>query len=248
LAAGAVGPDPYVTMVTIKEETLTDLKKLTLEKGANLGVAFDGDGDRVAFVDEKGQSIAGDMITALIAKEILKTHPGATILYDLRSSWAVKEEIEKAGGKAVMCRVGHGLIKRQMRDLDAVFAGELSSHYYFRDFYTTDNGDLAMLGILQLMVEEKIPLSEMVAPIMRYSHSPEINSTVKDVNAKLAEIKDKYKDGRIIELDGLTVEFKDWWFNVRPSQTEPLLRLNVEATTKAKMDEKVAELLNLIRS
>jgi phosphomannomutase len=232
----------------LKEETLTDLKKLTLEKGANLGVAFDGDGDRVAFVDEKGQSIAGDMITALIAKEILKTHPGATILYDLRSSWAVKEEIEKAGGKAVMCRVGHGLIKRQMRDLDAVFAGELSSHYYFRDFYTTDNGDLAMLKILQLMVDEQIPLSEMVAPIMRYFHSPEINSKVKDVNAKLAEIKDKYKDGHIIELDGLTVEFKDWWFNVRASQTEPLLRLNVEATTKAKMDEKVDELLKLIRS
>lgn len=232
----------------LKEETLADLKKLVLEKGANLGVAFDGDGDRVAFVDEKGNSIAGDMITALIAKEILKDHPGATILYDLRSSWAVKEEIEKAGGKAVMCRVGHGLIKRQMRDLDALFAGELSSHYYFRDFYTTDNGDLAMLKILQLMVDEQIPLSEMVAPIMRYFHSPEINSKVKDVNAKLAEIKDKYKDGHIIELDGLTVEFKDWWFNVRASQTEPLLRLNVEATTKAKMDEKVDELLKLIRS
>ncbi|MFA6666159.1 MAG: phosphomannomutase/phosphoglucomutase [Armatimonadota bacterium] len=232
----------------LKEETLADLKKLVLEKGANLGVAFDGDGDRVAFVDEKGQSIAGDIITALIAKEILKDNPGATILYDLRSSWAVKEEIEKAGGKAVMCRVGHGLIKRQMREMDAVFAGELSSHYYFRDFYTTDNGDLAMLKILQLMVDENIPLSEMAAPIMRYSHSPEINSKVKDVNAKLKEIKERYKNGRIIELDGLTVEFDDWWFNVRPSQTEPLLRLNVEATTKEKMDEKVAELLNLIRS
>jgi len=232
----------------LKEETLAALKQTVLDKGANLGVAFDGDGDRVAFVDEKGHSIAGDMITALIAKELLKDHPGATILYDLRSSWAVKEEIEKAGGKALMCRVGHGLIKRQMREIGALFAGELSSHYYFSDFYVTDNGDLAMLKIIQLMEEEKIPLSEMVAPIMRYFHSPEINSKVADVNAKLAELKEDYgSKGRVIELDGLTVEYDDWWFNVRPSQTEPLLRLNVEAKTKDMLDEKTDELLKIIR-
>lgn len=231
----------------LKDETLDALKAKVIETGAHLGVAYDGDADRVGFVDEKGQTVPGDIITALIAKTILKEKPGSTILYDLRSSWAVKEEVEKAGGKAEMCRVGHGLIKGQMRKTGAAFAGELSSHYYFSDFYVTDNGDLAMLRILKLLISENRPFSELVAPIMRYSHSPEINSTVPDVKSKLAAIKDRYKDGRVIELDGLTVEFDDWWFNVRPSQTEPLLRLNVEAKTKEKMDEKVAELLGLIR-
>lgn len=232
----------------LKEETLAELKAKVIETGANLGVCFDGDGDRVAFVDEKGQTVEGDMITALIAKEMLKEKPGATIMYDLRSSWAVKEEIEKAGGKPYMYKVGHGLIKTKMREIGAYFGGELSSHYYFSNFYTTDNGDLAMLKMIQLLVSEGKPLSELVAPLKRYSHSPEINSKVADVAAKLEEIKERYKDGRIIELDGLTIEFGDWWFNVRPSQTEPLLRLNVEAKTKAKMDEKVAELLKLIRN
>ncbi|MHB1001727.1 MAG: phosphomannomutase/phosphoglucomutase [Armatimonadota bacterium] len=232
----------------LKDETLDALKKKVLETGAHLGVAYDGDADRVGFVDEKGQTVPGDMITALIAKEMLKEKPGAKILYDLRSSWAVKEEIEKAGGEAIMCRVGHGLIKRQMREVGAYFAGELSSHYYFSNFYITDNGDLAMLKIIQLLVEEGKPFSELVAPIMRYFHSPEINSKVKDVSAKLADIMDKYKYGKVIELDGLTIEFDDWWFNVRPSQTEPLLRLNVEAKTKDMLDEKVNELLSMIRS
>lgn len=232
----------------LKDETLAELKAKVIETGAHLGVAFDGDGDRVAFVDEKGQTVAGDMITALIGIEMLKDKPGATIMYDLRSSWAVKEEIEKAGGVPYMYRVGHGLIKTKMREIGAYFGGELSSHYYFSNFFITDNGDLAMLKLIQLLVEEKKPLSELVKPLQRYFHSPEINSKVADVNAKLAEIKDKYKDGRIIELDGLTVEFDDWWFNVRPSQTEPLLRLNVEAKTQNKMDAKVKELLDLIRS
>ncbi len=202
----------------------------------------------MGFVDERGSTIAGDIITALIAREMLKERPDAQVVYDLRSTWAVKEEIEKAGGRPVMYKVGHGLIKRYMREIGAYFAGELSSHYYFSNFYITDNGDLAVLKIIQLLADEKKPLSELVRPIMRYSHSPEINSEVKDVPGKLAEIKDRYKDGRIIEMDGLTVEYDDWWFNVRPSQTEPLLRLNVEATTKGKMDTKVEELLGIIRS
>ena len=232
----------------LKEETLVALKQKVLETGAHLGVAYDGDGDRVGFVDEKGNSIPGDMITAFIAREMLKEKPGATIMYDLRSSWAVKEEIEKAGGKPYMYKVGHGLIKVKMREIGAYFAGELSSHYYFSNFYVTDNGDLAMLKMIQLLVHEGKSLSELVKPIMRYFHSPEINSKVKDVAAKLAEIKERYKDGRIIELDGLTVEYDDWWFNVRPSQTEPLLRLNVEAKTQPKMKAKVEELLDIIRS
>ena len=165
----------------------------------------------------------------------------------MRSSWAVKEEIEKAGGKPFIYRVGHGLIKLKMREAGVYFGGELSSHYYFSNFYVTDNGDLAMLKVIQLLAEEKKPLSELVRPIMRYSHSPEINSTVKDATGKLAELKERYKDGHTIELDGLTVEYDDWWFNVRPSQTEPLLRLNVEAKTEAKMEEKVEELLDMIR-
>jgi len=179
---------------------------------------------------------------------LLKTNPGATILYDLRSSWCVKEAIAAAGGVPLMCKVGHGLIKRQMREMGALFAGELSSHYYFTNFYTTDNGDLAMLAILSLLVHEKKTMSELVAPLLRYSHSPEINSKVKDVDEKLAEIEKRYGSGKIIKLDGLTVEFDDWWFNVRPSQTEPLLRLNVEAKTKEQMDQRVEELLAIIRS
>jgi len=231
----------------LKEETLEALKARVVAEGAHLGVAYDGDGDRVGFVDEKGQTIPGDMITALIAREMLKEKPGAKIVYDLRSSWAVKEEITAAGGEPVMYRVGHGLIKRYMREIGAYFAGELSSHYYFSNFFVTDNGDLAMLEIIKLLVDEKRPISELVAPIMRYHHSPEINSKVKDVSAKLAEIKERYKDGRQIELDGLTVEYDDWWFNVRPSQTEPLLRLNVEAKTAADLEARTEELLKIIR-
>ncbi len=232
----------------LKDETLNDLKAKVVETGAHLGVAYDGDGDRVGFVDENGETVPGDMITALIAKQMLKTHPGATILYDLRSSWSVKEEIEKAGGKAIMSKVGHGLIKQQMRDEKALFAGELSSHYYFSNFYITDNGDLAMFSILNLLIEEQKPFSELVKPMMRYFHSPEINSKVADTQKKLAEIKSLYNTGKIIELDGLTVEFNDWWFNLRASQTEPYIRLNVEAKTPEMLEEKTDELLKLIRA
>lgn len=232
----------------LKLETLEALQRKVVETGADLGVAFDGDGDRVAFVDEKGHAIPGDIITALIARDVLKDKPGATIIYDLRSTWAVKEEIEKAGGRPYMYKVGHGLIKTKMREIGAYFGGELSSHYYFSNFYITDNGDLAMLKLFHLMLAEGKPLSELVAPIMRYSHSPEINSEVSDVAAKIAELKERYKDGHIFELDGLSVEYDDWWFNVRPSQTEPLLRLNVEAKTPEKLEAKVRELLEVIRS
>jgi phosphomannomutase len=232
----------------LKEETLDDLKRKVLETGANLGVAFDGDGDRVAFVDEKGNGISGDLITALIAGTMLKDNPGATVLYDIRSSRVVREEIERAGGVPYVYKVGHGLIKLKMREIGAYFGGELSSHYYFSNFYITDNGDLAMLKMIQLLVDEGKPLSELVRPIMRYYHSPEINSEVQDVAGKLAELKERYRDGSMNELDGLTVEYPDWWFNVRPSQTEPLLRLNVEADSPEKLAAKVTELLSLIRS
>ena len=234
----------------LKTETLLALQDRVVDERADLGVAFDGDGDRVAFVDEKGRVIAGDLVTALIAREMLKTKPGAEILYDLRSSWVVPEEIEKAGGKAIECRVGHGLIKKQMREEGGYFAGELSSHYYFSDFFTTDNGDLAMLNMIKLLLHEGKPLSEIVAPLRRYFHSGEINSEVHDIPAVLKRLEQKYgaKAKRTTWLDGYKAEFDDWWFNVRPSNTEPLIRLNLEAKSKEKMDEKVAELLKEIRS
>jgi phosphomannomutase len=232
----------------LKLETLKWLQNAVIEDGYNFGAAFDGDGDRVAFVDEKGEPIPGDFVTALIAKEMLKVKPGAKILYDIRSSWVVPEEIKAAGGVAIPCRVGHGLIKQQMRAEGGYFAGELSSHYYFSTFYYTDNGDLTFLNLVKMLLEEGKPLSEIVAPMKRYYHTEEINSKVKDVHAKLDELKKLYSGGKMSELDGLTIEFGDWWFNVRPSQTEPLLRLNLEAKTEGMMKEKTEELLKIIRS
>ncbi len=229
-------------------ETLKWLQESVVKNGAHLGAAFDGDGDRVAFVDEKGEPVPGDLITALIAREMLKQKPGSKVLYDIRSSWTVPEEIKAAGGIPVPCRVGHGLIKRQMRAEGGYFAGELSSHYYFSTFYFTDNGDLAFLYLVKLLLSEGKPLSELVAPLKRYYHTEEINSKVKNVAAKLAELEEVYSAGKMNKLDGITIEFEDWWFNVRPSQTEPLLRLNLEAKTKEMMEQKTDELLTLIRS
>ena len=233
----------------LKTETMLALRDRVVDEQADIGMAFDGDGDRVAFVDEKGQIIPGDFVTALIAREILKRKPGAEILYDLRSSWVVPEEIEKAGGKATQCRVGHGLIKQQMREEGGDFAGELSSHYYFSDFYTTDNGDLAMLNMVQLLLHEGKPLSEVVAPLRRYHHSGEINSEVHDIPAVLKRLQDRYglAAKHTSHLDGYTAEFDDWWFNVRASNTEPLIRLNLEAKTREMMVERVDELLKEIR-
>jgi len=233
----------------LKTETMLALRDRVVDECANIGMAFDGDGDRVAFVDEKGNIIPGDFITALISREMLKKKPGAKILYDLRSSWSVKEEIEKAGGVAEQCRVGHGLIKKQMREEGGFFGGELSSHYYFSDFFTTDNGDLAMLYIIKLLLAENKPLSEIVKPMKRYFHSGEINSEVGDIPWVLKNLETKYGPSakRSFHLDGYSAEYDEWWFNVRASNTEPLIRLNLEAKTKELMDEKVAELLGEIR-
>lgn len=231
----------------LKSETLDELCVTVKETGADLGIAYDGDADRIGFVDETGTIMSMDIVPALIAKPILETKPGATILYDLRSSKAIKEVVEENGGRAVECRVGHAFIKKQMLEEGAVFGGELSGHYYFAENSNAEASTLAAFMILNLMAKTGKKASELMAEVKRYYHSGEINSEVHDKDAVLALLKTKYTDGKQHELDGLKVEYADWWFNVRPSNTEPLLRLNLEADTEEFMEEKKAELLALIR-
>jgi len=226
--------------------TLDTIRAKVVETGADFGAAFDGDADRCGFIDDKGEIIPMDLFTALIAQDILSDGP-ATILYDLRSSWAVKECIEANGGKPIMSRVGHAFIKAQMREYDAVFAGELSGHYYFKENFTTESQGLALIKLANLVCKKNKKVSELVAPLRKYFASGEINSTVADVKSILAKIKSKYVDGRMFELDGISVEYSNWWFNVRASNTEPLMRLIVEAKDKATMEARRDELLSIIR-
>ncbi len=228
------------------EETYADLQAKVRAGRYDFGVAFDGDADRAGFVDEKGEIIPMDMITALIARDVL-AHEKGVIFYDLRSSWSVKEVIAEAGGTPMMCRVGHAFIKQQMRDAGALFAGELSGHYYFQDNYYTESSALAVIRVANIVSAAGRPLSELIKPIRRYSASGEINSEVEVPAAALARISDRYRDGRRFDLDGISVEYDDWWFNVRTSNTEPLVRLNVEAKTIQKMQQKRDELLAVIR-
>jgi len=231
----------------MKPENVETLRQRVLAEKADLGVAFDGDADRVVFIDNAGEIIASDMITIPIAQTFLKQHPGAAILYDLRSSWAVKEEIEAAGGRPVMSRVGHSFIKQMLRDEDGIFAGELSGHYYFKENYFADSGFIAMLKIIQLLSEEQKPLADIIKPALRYSASGEINSRVNDVDETLAKIEKEYAGYQQFHLDGLSVEGHDWWFNLRPSNTEPVLRLNLEAKNGPLMEKIRDEVLALIR-
>ncbi|HOW97716.1 MAG TPA: phosphomannomutase/phosphoglucomutase, partial [Kiritimatiellia bacterium] len=230
----------------LKLDTLEPLQKLVRSGRHDFGVAYDGDADRAGFVDEKGNVIPMDMITALIAQTILQ-HEKGPIFYDLRSSWAVKEVIEENGGTPMMSRVGHAFIKAQMREAKALFAGELSGHYYFRENGYTESASLAALYIANLVSQSDRPLSELVKPIRRYFASGEINSEVHDVKGVIGRLRAKYAAGRMIELDGLSVEFDDWWFNVRASNTEPLVRLNLEAKTADLMARHRDEVLAVIR-
>ncbi|OGV35386.1 MAG: hypothetical protein A2020_06540 [Lentisphaerae bacterium GWF2_45_14] len=227
-------------------ETLDVIREKVKESGADFGAAFDGDADRCGFIDNEGNIIPMDLFTALIAQDILSDGP-ATILYDLRSSWAVKECIEQNGGKAIMSRVGHAFIKAQMRENDAVFAGELSGHYYFKENFTTESQGLALIKLANLICKTHKKVSQLVAPLRKYFASGEINSKVQNVKSVLEKIKTKYADGRMFELDGISVEYSNWWFNVRASNTEPLMRLIVEAKDKATMEAKRDELLAIIR-
>jgi phosphomannomutase len=227
--------------------TLVDLQAKVRAGRYAFGVAYDGDADRAGFIDEKGEIIPMDLITALIAQDVLATRKGA-IFYDLRSSWVVKEVIEAAGGKPMMSRVGHAFIKQQMRENDALFAGELSGHYYFKDNFTAESSAMAILCLANIVSKSDKTLSQLIAPLRKYFASGEINTHVsRDPKAILDEIRAKYTDGRMFELDGVSVEYADWWFNVRCSNTEPLVRLNLEAKTKAVMEAKRDELLAIIR-
>ena len=221
----------------------------TLEDGADLGVAFDGDADRCFFVDDTGEFVPGDFVTALFAESVLEKEPGAKVIYDVRASRAVPDTIERAGGVALVNRVGHAFIKARMRKDDAAFAGEVSGHYYFRDFSQADSGVIPFLLMLELISKRGSRLSEILAPLRsRYFITGEINTPVPDVALKLQELKERYADGRVSHLDGISVDFDDWHFNVRPSNTEPLLRLNLEAMSEELMEEKRDEVLEVIRS
>ncbi len=221
----------------------------TLEEGADLGVAFDGDADRCFFVDDTGEFVPGDFVTALFAETVLEKEPGAKVIYDVRASRAVPDTIARAGGVPLVNRVGHAFIKARMRKEDAAFAGEVSGHYYFRDFSQADSGVVPFLLMLELISKRGRRLSEILAPLRsRYFITGELNTPVPDVALKLQELKERYADGRVSHLDGISVDFDDWHFNVRPSNTEPLLRLNLEATSEKLMEQKRDEVLEVIRA
>jgi phosphomannomutase len=217
-------------------------------EGADLGIAFDGDADRCFFVDDTGEFVPGDFVTALLAGSILEKEPGGTIIYDVRASWAVRDTVEQAGGTALVNRVGHAFIKKRMREVDAVFAGEVSGHYYFRDFSQADSGVIPALLMLELVSKRGEPLSETLRPYReRYFLSGEINAEVADVALALQELKEHFAaQGEISHLDGISVTAEDWHVNVRPSNTEPLLRLNLEALDPVLMERKRDEALAVI--
>lgn len=237
----------------IKEANLDPVRELVRTARVELGVGFDGDADRCCFVDETGRTVASDLMTALLARELLARQPGRPVVYDLRSSWVVKEEILKAGGVPLRDRVGHSFIKATMREHGAIFGGELSGHFYFADNFVSDSGVIAMVTALNLLSREpRLPLSQRVQGLRRYFSTGEINFHVEDKLAAIAALKARYADGRQDELDGITVEYGDlnskewWWFNVRASNTEPLLRLNLEASTAALRDRRRGEVVALL--
>jgi len=221
----------------------------TVEDRANLGVAYDGDADRCFFVDDTGEFVPGDFITALLAESILEKEPGGKVIYDVRASWAVPEAIERAGGIPLVNRVGHAYIKLRMREENAVFGGEVSAHYYFRDFFQADSGVIPFLLMLESISKRGRKLSEILEPYRsRYFITGEINTPVADVALKLQELKERFgPEGKVSHLDGISIEAEDWHFNVRPSNTEPLLRLNLEARSRELMERKRDEVLAVIR-
>jgi phosphomannomutase len=246
------GRFPHHEANPLIEENRRDIVERVVAEKADIGIAWDGDADRCFFIDGTGAFISGDFITALLAEAFLLKHPGAGIIYDLRASHAVKDVVARYGGKAYMNRVGHAFFKRRMRETNAIFGGEVTGHYYFRDNFYADNGFIPALLILELMSMKTATLHDLVKPLAaKYFISGEINTKLKsmaDVPAKLDQIAARYADGHQYKLDGLSVEYPDWHFNVRPSNTEPLLRLNLEATTPELMASRRDDVLALIRS
>jgi len=233
-------PDP------LDEKNLAQIKSAVKRSKCDFGVCFDGDADRMMMVDEKGATISCDLMTTLLVSYFLQKHPKSTIVYDLRSSRVVAEEIIRNGGTPRRERVGHAFMKKAMRDSHAVFGGELSGHFYYRDNYYTDSALITLVHILNIVSESKVPLSELIKPLRRYHASGEINFKVEDKQAKINELAKRYNDGQIDRLDGLTVGYKDWWFNCRPSNTEPLLRLNVETKNKELLAQKLSEIEHVL--
>jgi len=229
-------PNPLI------EENLADLKRMVQERRCDFGLCFDGDGDRLMMVDERGQTIGCDLLTALMVPYFLKKRPKAAVVYDLRSSWVVPEEIIRYGGTPRRERVGHAFMKKAMKDSHGVFGGELSGHFYYADNFNADSGLITLVHILNLVSESEVPVSELIKPLRRYATSGEVNFRVDDKQVKMDELTKRYSDGQVDHLDGVTVLYKDWWFNCRPSNTEPLLRLNVEARTQDLLDERFGQI------
>ena len=234
------------------EENRRHIVERVIAEKADIGIAWDGDADRCFFIDGSGEFIAGDFVTALLAESFLMKSPGETIIYDVRASYAVKDIVAKYGGRALMNRVGHAFIKGRMRDENAVFGGEVTGHYYFRDFYYADNGFIPALLILELMSRKKQTLAQLLEPLRKkYFISGEINTKVASmdvIDGRLKALAARYADGHTYTIDGFSAEFPDWHFNVRASNTEPLLRLNLEGLTPAIMEEKRDEVLAIIRA
>ena len=229
-------PNPLV------EANLAELKATVGKKKADFGVCFDGDADRLMMVDDKGVNIGCDLITALMVPYFLDKYPGSAVVYDLRSSHVLQEEIIKYGGTPRRERVGHAFMKKTLRDSHAIFGGELSGHFYYRDNYYADSGMITLVHMLNILSESDTPVSKLVAPLRRYHSSGEVNFEVEDKGQMMKELARKYSQGQYDDLDGVTIQFKEWWFNVRPSNTEPLLRLNVEAKSEELLEEKFEEL------
>jgi phosphomannomutase len=242
------GSFPHHPASPIELENLVDLQKKLAAEKADFGVAFDGDADRMFLIDRFGKQLGGDMVTALVADNLLDKNPGETILYNLICSRAVPELIERKGGKAIKTRVGHALIKPLMKKYNAIFGGEHSGHFYFRNNWFADSGLIAFLVCLELLSRSAKPLDEKIKEIDPYFRSGEINSRVESARDKIEEVAAHFIDGEQDRLDGLTVSYKDFWFNLRPSNTEPLIRLNVEADSRKLLDKKVAETLKIIRA
>ena len=229
-------PDPLV------EKNLAQVKRAVKQENCDFGICFDGDADRMMMIDQTGNNISCDLLTALMVPYFLKVNPTATVVYDLRSSWVVAEEIIKYGGTPRRERVGHSFMKKAMRDSRAVFGGELSGHFYYRDNYCADSAAITLVHVLNIVTETTLPISQLVKPLRRYYQSGEINFKVENKQEKMDELARRYRDAKIDYLDGVTLQYKDFWVNCRPSNTEPLLRLNIEAKTKELLDEMLAEI------